>query len=320
MMKHCLSGLELTPADTLQLLALARAQKADPEKYRQTLAGRSVVTLFEKPSLRTRLSFDIGLQKLGGHAIYLNEQGQGMGVRETVADYARNLSCWADAIVARVMSHSTLDELAQHASVSVVNSLCDRFHPCQALADFLTLQEHYGKVQGLKLVYLGDGNNVSHSLMLTAATLGTDCTVICPPATGSSKYEPDADLVDEARKRAEKSGADIVVTHDVAAVAGADVLYTDTWVSMGDDKPLNEVRDIFQPYQVNSQLLEHSGATSVLHCQPAHRGYEITSDVMDGPLSRCFQQAENRLYAQNALLTLLLNPTAAVLPESMEKA
>ncbi|WP_404398514.1 ornithine carbamoyltransferase [Idiomarina loihiensis] len=315
MMKHCLSGLELTPANTLQLLALAQEQKAHPEKYRQTLAGRSVVTLFEKPSLRTRLSFDIGLQKLGGHAVYLNEQGKGMGVRESVADYARNLSCWADAIVARVMSHNTLQELAQYASVPVVNSLCDRFHPCQALADFLTLQEHYGKVKGLKLVYLGDGNNVSHSLMLTAAALGTSCTIISPLG-----HEPDADLVSKAKKQAEDSGADIVVTHDIAAVAGADALYTDTWVSMGDDKPLSEVRDTFQPYQINSQLVEHSGATSVLHCQPAHRGYEITSDVMDGPLSRCFQQAENRLYAQNALLTLLLNPKAAVLPESMEKA
>ena len=314
-MKHCLSGLELTPASTLQLLALAQEQKAHPEKYRHTLAGRSVVTLFEKPSLRTRLSFDIGLQKLGGHAVYLNEQGKGMGVRESVADYARNLSCWADAIVARVMSHHTLQELAQHASVPVVNSLCDRFHPCQALADFLTLQEHYGKVKGLKLVYLGDGNNVSHSLMLTAAALGANCTIICP-----SGHEPDANLVSKAKKQAEESGADIVVTHDIAAVAGADALYTDTWVSMGDDKPLSEVRDTFQPYQINSQLVEHSGATSVLHCQPAHRGYEITSDVMDGPLSRCFQQAENRLYAQNALLTLLLNPTAAALPESMEKA
>ncbi len=314
-MKHCLSGLELTSANTLQLLALAQEQKAHPEKYSQTLAGRSVVTLFEKPSLRTRLSFDIGLQKLGGHAVYLNEQGKGMGVRESVADYARNLSCWADAIVARVMSHHTLQELAQHASVPVVNSLCDRFHPCQALADFLTLQEHYGKVKGLKLVYLGDGNNVSHSLMLTAAALGANCTIICPPG-----HEPDADLVSKAKKQAEESGADIVVTHDIAAVAGADALYTDTWVSMGDDKPLSEVRDTFQPYQINSQLVEHSGATSVLHCQPAHRGYEITSDVMDGPLSRCFQQAENRLYAQNALLTLLLNPTAAALPESMEKA
>ncbi|WP_287816277.1 ornithine carbamoyltransferase [Idiomarina sp.] len=315
MMKHCLSGLEFSPADTLQLLALAQAQKAYPEKYQHTLSGKSVVTLFEKPSLRTRLSFDIGLQKLGGHAVYLNEQGQGMGVRESIADYARNLSCWADAIVARVMSHSTLEELAQHASVPVVNSLCDCFHPCQALADFLTLQEQYGKVQGLKLVYLGDGNNVSHSLMLTAAAVGTDCTIICPKG-----YEPNADLVKKAKALAKKSGANIVVTHDIAAVADADALYTDTWVSMGDDQPLDAVREIFHPYQINAQLVEHSGATSVLHCQPAHRGYEITPDVMDGPLSRCFQQAENRLYAQNALLTLLLNPTAAVLPESMEKA
>lgn len=314
-MKHCLSGLEFSPADTLQLLALAQAQKAYPEKYQHTLAGKSVVTLFEKPSLRTRLSFDIGLQKLGGHAVYLNEQGQGMGVRESIADYARNLSCWADAIVARVMSHSTLEELAQHASVPVVNSLCDYFHPCQALADFLTLQEQYGKVKGLKLVYLGDGNNVSHSLMLTAAAVGTDCTIICPKG-----YESNAALVKKAKALAKKSGANIVVTHDIAAVADADALYTDTWVSMGDDKPLDAVREIFHPYQINAQLVERSGATSVLHCQPAHRGYEITSDVMDGPLSRCFQQAENRLYAQNALLTLLLNPTAAVLPESMEKA
>ncbi|MCK7459207.1 ornithine carbamoyltransferase [Idiomarina aminovorans] len=315
MMKHCLSGLELSSADTLQLLALAQAQKAHPENYQHTLACKSVVTLFEKPSLRTRLSFDIGLQKLGGHAVYLNEQGQGIGVRESVADYARNLSCWADAIVARVMSHNTLEELAQHASVPVVNSLCDRFHPCQALADFLTLQEQYGKLKGLKLVYLGDGNNVSHSLMLTAATVGTDCTIICPEG-----YEPDLALVEQAQALAKVSEATIVVTDDIAAVAGADALYTDTWVSMGDDKPLNEVRDIFHSYQINAQLVEHSGATSVLHCQPAHRGYEITSEVMDGPLSRCFQQAENRLYAQNALLTLLLNPTAAVLPESMEKA
>lgn len=314
-MKHCVSGLEFSPAELQHLLALAQAQKAHPDHYQHVLAGKNVVTLFEKPSLRTRLSFDIGLQKLGGHAIYLDEQGKGLGVRETVADYARNLSCWADAIVARVMSHSTLIELATHASVPIVNSLCDRFHPCQALADFLTLQEQYGTVQGLKLVYLGDGNNVSHSLMLTAASLGTHCTIICPPG-----HEPDAELVTTAQTLANDSGATLVVTHDLSAAHNADALYTDTWVSMGDTVSLDDAQRVFSPYQINASLVARSGATSVLHCQPAHRGYEITSDVMDGPLSRCFQQAENRLYAQNALLTVLLNPTAAVLPEPMENA
>ena len=221
-------------------------------------------------------------------------------------DFALNIASWADGIVARVNAHSSLQTLAEFSSVPVVNSLCDLYHPCQALADFLTLQEVYGDVSKIKLAYLGEGNNVTHSLMLLAATLGTDLVAISPK--GAS---PDAQILKQAEQLALESGASITVSDDIEAATGADALYADTWVSMGDTTPLEQVKAKYMPYQINQQLVEQSGASTILHCQPAHREYEITSEVMDGASSKIIQQAENRMHAQNALLVSLLNPNYA---------
>ncbi|OCQ20143.1 ornithine carbamoyltransferase [Pseudoalteromonas luteoviolacea] len=297
-----ITGLEFDQAGVLKLLALAHQIKAQPQDFAQSLAGKSIVTLFEKPSLRTRLSFDIGINKLGGHAVYLDQQNGAMGSRESVKDFALNISTWADGIVARVNHHNTLTTLSEYASVPVVNSLCDLYHPCQALADFMTIQEVYGEVSGLKLAYLGEGNNVTHSLMLLAACLGTDFVAVCPKG-----HSPDAQIVKQAEQIAAVNGASIMVSDRVEAAAGANILYTDTWVSMGSDVTLEQAKGVFMPYQINQQLVEKTGAQTILHCQPAHRDYEITSAVMDGNKSKIIQQAENRMHAQNALLVTLLN-------------
>ncbi|KZN51425.1 ornithine carbamoyltransferase [Pseudoalteromonas luteoviolacea] len=302
MTQSFITGLELDQAALLKLFNLAHQIKAQPQDFSQALAGQSIVTLFEKPSLRTRLSFDIGINKLGGHAVYLDQQNGAMGSRESVKDFALNISTWADAIVARVNQHSTLSTLTEFANVPVVNSLCDLYHPCQALADFMTLQEVYGDVSGLKLAYLGEGNNVTHSLMLLAASLGTDFVAVCPKG-----HSPDAQIVKQAEQMAAVNGASILISDRVEAAAGANVLYTDTWVSMGSNVSLEQAKDTFMPYQINTQLLEQTGAQTVLHCQPAHREYEITSAVMDGDNSKIIQQAENRMHAQNALLVTLLS-------------
>jgi ornithine carbamoyltransferase len=303
MTSHFLTGLELNKAQALKLLSLAQTIKQQPKEFNQALAGQSIVTLFEKPSLRTRVSFDIGINRLGGHVVYLDQQNGAMGGRESVKDFALNIATWADGIVARVNAHSSLQTLAEFSSVPVVNSLCDLYHPCQALADFLTLQEVHGDVSKIKLAYLGEGNNVTHSLMLLAATLGTDFVAISPK--GAS---PDAQILKQAEQLALESGASITVSDDIEAATGADALYADTWVSMGDTTPLEQVKAKYMPYQINQQLVEQSGASTILHCQPAHREYEITSEVMDGANSKIIQQAENRMHAQNALLVSLLNP------------
>ncbi|MCF6439014.1 ornithine carbamoyltransferase [Pseudoalteromonas luteoviolacea] len=302
MTQSFITGLEFDQAALLKLFNLAHQIKAQPHDFAQALAGKSIVTLFEKPSLRTRLSFDIGINKLGGHAVYLDQQNGAMGSRESVKDFALNMSTWADGIVARVNQHSTLLTLAEFANVPVVNSLCDLYHPCQALADFMTLQEVYGDVSGLKLAYLGEGNNVTHSLMLLAASLGTDFVAVCPKG-----HSPDAQIVKQAEQIAAVNGANILISDRVEAATGTNVLYTDTWVSMGCNVSLEQAKDTFMPYQINSELLKQTGAQTVLHCQPAHREYEITSAVMDGENSKIIQQAENRMHAQNALLVTLLS-------------
>ncbi|BBN82884.1 ornithine carbamoyltransferase [Pseudoalteromonas sp. A25] len=303
MLQHFLTGLELDQAKILKLLQLAQNIKSQPQEYANALTGKSIVTLYEKPSLRTRLSFDIGINKLGGHAVYLDQQNGAMGNRESVKDFALNISAWADGLVARVNHHSTLNTLAEHASIPVVNSLCDLYHPCQALADFLTLQEVHGDVSQLKLAYLGEGNNVTHSLMLLAATLGSDFVAVCPKG-----HSPDAQIVKQAEQIAASNGASVLISDRVEAAVGANVLYADTWVSMGNNACLEQVKQTFMPYQINAALVQKTGASTVLHCQPAHREYEITSEVMDGKNSKIIQQAENRMHAQNALLVSLLNP------------
>ncbi len=284
-----------------QLLELATNVKASPATYRSTLAGKSIVGIFEKPSLRTRVSFDVGINKLGGHFIYLDSQAGKLAGREDAKDMGANLACWADAIVARVFEHRTLEEMSEAASIPVVNALCDLYHPCQGLADYLTLKEVFGQLDNLTLAYIGDGNNVTHSLLIIGAILGVNQVVITPKG-----YEADKNLVSLAKSLASQSGASITISHDLEAANGADVLYTDTWISMGDTTPLDVIKDTFMPYQINEKLMLASGAKYVLHCQPAHRDLEITGSLIDSEKSLLMQQAENRMHAQNAILIHLL--------------
>lgn len=300
-MKHLLSIKELTQQALLDLLALAKKIKAHPEQYRKALDGKSVVMLFEKPSLRTRVSFDIGINKLGGHCLYLDQQNGALGKRESVADFATNISCWADAIVARTFSHTSIEQLAKHGSVPVINALSDLYHPCQGLADFLTLAEQFDDVSKVKLAYVGDGNNVTHSLMYGAAILGASMTVICPAG-----HFPDGFVVAEAQALAAQYGGKIELTTDINAIEGHDAIYTDTWISMGDNTALSDIKAKFAPYQVNSALMNKAGAQYFMHCLPAHRGVEVTDEVMDGEGSLILHQAENRMHAQNAVLVTLL--------------
>lgn len=301
-MKDLLTGFEMTQQQALDLIALGKDLKAQPAKYAQTLAGKSVVTLFEKQSLRTRVTFDIGVNKLGGHAVYLDQTNGAMGSREDVKDFAANISRWADCIVARVYDHKTLVEMQQHSSVPVINSLCDLYHPCQGMADFLTISQHYDDLTKVKLAYVGDGNNVTHSLFIVGAILGATVTAVCPIG-----HSPDAQIMKQAQDIAAKTGATINITSTIDDIKGYDVVYGDTWLSMGDDTPLAQIKAKFMPYQINQALLDHTGIKHILHCQPAHRGLDITSEVMDDPASLIFDQAENRMHIQNAIMLTLIN-------------
>ncbi|MGL4475349.1 MAG: ornithine carbamoyltransferase [Shewanella sp.] len=300
-MQHLLTLQNLSQQELVQLLTLARTIKADPSAYRHALAGKSVVMLFEKPSLRTRVSFDIGINKLGGHCLYLDQQNGQLGQRESVADFASNLSCWADAIVARTYSHQTIEELAAHSKVPVINALSDLYHPCQALADLLTLTECFEDVSKVTLAYVGDGNNVTHSLMFGAAILGAKMVVVCPDG-----HFPDGQMVVKAQALAKANGGELILSSDTKALVDCQVIYTDSWISMGDNTPLAQIEAKFGPYQVNSDLMIMAGADYFMHCLPAHRGVEVTDDVLDGKSSLILQQAENRMHAQNALLVALL--------------
>jgi len=301
-MDNLLTGMEMTQQQALDLIALGKDLKANPSKYAQSLAGKSVVTLFEKQSLRTRVTFDIGVNKLGGHAVYLDQTNGAMGSREDVKDFAANISRWADCIVARVFEHSTITEMEEFASVPVINSLCDLYHPCQGMADFLTISQNYDDLTQVKLAYIGDGNNVTHSLFIAGAILGATVTAVCPLG-----HSPDAQIMKKAEEIAKQTGATISVTNNIDDIQGYDVVYGDTWLSMGDDTPLEQIKAKFMPYQINQALLDHTGIKHVLHCQPAHRGLDITSDVMDGPASLIFDQAENRMHIQNAIMLTLIN-------------
>ncbi|UJF22088.1 ornithine carbamoyltransferase [Shewanella sp. OMA3-2] len=301
-MKHLLSIKELSQTQLLDILALAKKIKANPAEYRRALDGKSVVMLFEKPSLRTRVSFDIGINKLGGHCLYLDQQNGALGERESVADFATNISCWADAIVARTYLHSTIEKLAQYGSVPVINALSDLYHPCQALADFLSLSEQFDDISQARLAYVGDGNNVTHSLIYGAAILGLTMTVICPEG-----YFPDALVVMEAQALAEQNGGKLTLSADINQIEGHDAIYTDTWISMGDETSLAEIKERFSPYQVNAELMAKAGAKYFMHCLPAHRGVEVTDEVIDGKGSLILDQAENRMHAQNAVLVTLLS-------------
>jgi ornithine carbamoyltransferase len=271
------------------------------------LAGLVVALIFQKPSLRTRVSFDVGLSELGGRALYLSPAEVGLGERETPADVARVLSRMVDGIVARTFAHRDVELLADYATVPVVNALSDGEHPCQALADLQTMAEHAGTLpgtlQGTTLAYVGDGNNVLHSLMLAAPRLGVNVRIATPPA-----YRPAPEITHQAEALAEEASTELQIGDDpIGAVRGADFIYTDTWYSMGQEAEAAARRPIFKPYQVNAELLRAAGpSVKVLHCLPAHRGDEVTDDVLDGPASIVFDQAENRLHAQKALLVELL--------------
>lgn len=278
-----------------------KKSKKNPKKYSQALAGKSIAMLFEKPSLRTHVSFDVGIKKLGGHALYLGQQNGKLGERERVSDYAKNLSCYADAIVARVFENSAIEGLAEHASVPVINALCNIYHPCQALADFVTLSENFSDLSKVKFAYVGDGNNVSNSLMFMAAIIGVDFTLLCPQGHG-----PKASLFDKAKAFAQASGSKLELISEIRELGQQDVIYTDTWISMGDKANVNDILKKFAPYQVNHHMMASAGAKFVMHCQPAHLGEEITTELFDSEMSVVFQEAENRMWAQNAILVTLL--------------
>ncbi len=295
------SDLDLSPAELVRVLDLASGVKRSPAEYRSALAGKSIALLFEKPSLRTRFTFELAIQQLGGFSI-LNEGA--IGGREPLKDMARNLDRWVNGIVARTFLQKTIDGLAQWAGVPVINALSDMYHPCQALADMQTLREHFGPVRGLKLAFIGDGNNVAHSLMLNAARLGIHFALATP-----RKYEAEASVIAQARDFARESGSRIEITHDPnEAARKAHALYTDVWASMGEENEAAERRTAFSDYQVDDSLFTHADPDAVfMHCLPAKRGEEVTDSVIESPRSVVFDQAENRLHAQKALLLTLLS-------------
>ena len=293
---HFRTDLDLTLSELQRCLALAIQVKKDPGAYRTALSGKIASLLFEKPSLRTRLTFEVAMKQLGGDAI--NSIGP-IGGREPVKDVARNLARWTQVIVARTFAQGTVDDLASWSGLPVVNALSDVYHPCQALADMQTLVEHWGDVRGKQLTFVGDGNNVAHSLMLDCARLGIHFALACPAG-----YEPDPDIVAKAREL----GGQILITSDTrAALKTADAVYTDVWASMGQESEFLERARLFAPYQVNPELMEQARPGALfMHCLPAHRDEEVTDPVMESPASVVFDQAENRLHAQKALLLMLL--------------
>jgi ornithine carbamoyltransferase len=284
-------------------LAFEQKDKLKKEKKHDYLAGKSLAMIFEKPSTRTRVSFEVGMWQLGGLAINLDQEAIGLGVRESIGDVAKTLSRYADAILIRTFEHAKVLELAKHASVPVVNGLSDLLHPCQALADVFTVKEKKGDLKGLKFAYVGDGNNVCHSLMFAAAKLGMNLTIATPEG-----YEPKDAIVKLAFADNESSQSEIDILNDpVVAVKDADVIYTDVWASMGQEKESARRKKEFKKFQVNQELVSLAKKeVIILHCLPAHRGEEITDEVLDGPNSVVFDQAENRLHVQKAILTLLL--------------
>jgi ornithine carbamoyltransferase len=302
--RHLLAIADLSIEELRALLDLAVDLKAAWRSGTagKPLAGRILAMLFEKPSLRTRVSFEVAMHHLGGHAMYIAPQEVELGRRETVPDAARVLSRYVDAIVLRTFGHEHVVELAEHATVPVINGLSDREHPCQALADLLTVREHRGALGGLRLAWVGDGNNVCNSLMLAAAKTGMRAAIACPPA-----YRPNPEVVAAAQDAARLTGGEVTIHADPReAVRCADVVYTDVWISMGQERESAERRAAFAGFQVNAQLMRLAGDAVVMHCLPAHRGEEIAEEVLEGPDSIVWDQAENRVHAQKAVLHQLL--------------
>jgi ornithine carbamoyltransferase len=307
-----LSIRDFSPLEIRYLLALARQIKATPSAYSRTLQGKTLAMIFEKPSLRTRVTFDVGIQQLGGFSLYLSPAEINLGKRESIYDVAKNLERMVQGIMIRTFAHRIVEEMAAFASIPIINGLTDYSHPCQAMADYLTIWEAKGRIAGLKVAYIGDGNNVCHSLMFAGAQLGADVWVATPAG-----YEPKADAVDWAQARNRESGGSLTVTSDpYKAARRADVIYTDVWASMGQETEKDQRRQIFLPYQVNGKLFDHAKPDAIfMHCLPAHRGDEVTDDVIDSPRSAVFQEAENRLHAQKAIMVELMKEAAVEAPE-----
>ena len=303
------SVADLSSAEVRAIVKLGHDVKRNPGNYRHAHDAKQMVLMFEKASLRTRLSFEAGINTMGGNAIFVDHTSSPLGERESIADVARNVERWVDVIVLRTYAHDTITEMAANARVPVINALSDFEHPCQALADFMTLDQHFGTAAGLNFTYVGDGNNVCHSLMLTGAQLGANVTVATPRG-----YSPDIEIVTLARGIAQANGCELRLMQDPqAAVEGADAVYTDVCVSMGFEHESTKRAPIFRPFQVNEALMQRAASHAVfMHCLPARRNAEVTDAVIDGPQSIVFEQAENRMHAQKALLLLLLGGLANV--------
>jgi ornithine carbamoyltransferase len=306
MTKHLRSLLDLSPIETSRVIDLAAEVKANPAEVKAALAGKSVAMIFAKQSTRTRISFEVGLHQLGAQAVVLSTSGgtgMQMGRGETVADTAKVLSRFVHAIVIRTFDQAQVDGLAEYGSIPVVNALTDLYHPCQALADALTIREHLGDTRGKKLVYVGAGNNVAHSLMLLGPRTGMDVVVACPES-----LKPNAAVLDRARSDAATAGTRVAIeTNLMEAVQGAHVLYTDTWVSMGEEDETKALMKVLAGYTITEEVMKATGKDEAIfmHCLPAHRGDEVAAEVMDGPRSVVFDQAENRLHSQKATLLKL---------------
>ena len=297
------STRDLGPQGVEAVLHLAELMKSRPSVFSRALAGKQMVMFFEKPSLRTRLTFEAGIASLGGTTMFVDQSKSRLDARETLSDIAHNLERWVDVIVLRTFAHETVTGMAQYASIPVINALSDLEHPCQALADYFTLVERFGNLKDITLAYVGDGNNVANSLLLTCACVGSSIRVATPKG-----YTCNAQIVADARKIAKQTGARIEFLMDPhAAVAGVDAVYTDAWASMGQEQEAAQRAAIFPPYQVNRPLMAQAAPHAVfMHCLPAHRGEEVTNEVMDSEQSVIFEQAENRMHVQKAILYLLL--------------
>jgi ornithine carbamoyltransferase len=302
--KDFLTIRDFTSEELCQVVTLGRKMKAEPGRYARVLEGQTLALIFEKPSLRTRVSFDVGMQQLGGFSVNLAASEINLGQRESLHDVAMNLSRMVQAIMIRTFGHDIVERMAEYADVPVINGLTDFSHPCQAMADYMTVLEHKQKLSGVKLAFIGDGNNVANSLMFAGARFGVHVAVATPP-----NYEPHPQVTEWARTCGKSTGSRCTVTHDpFGAVHDADVVYTDTWTSMGQEAESEERRRVFLPYQVNRALMHAAKPDAIfMHCLPAHRGDEVTEDVIDSRQSVVFDQAENRLHAQKAILFSLLH-------------
>ncbi len=301
--KDFLTIRDFTTEELRHLLDVARDIKAGPGKYSDSLKGKTLALIFEKPSLRTRVTFDVGIQQLGGFSVYLSPSEINLGKRESIYDVAKNLERMVQGIMIRTFGHTIVEKMAEFASIPIINGLTDFSHPCQAMADFLTILEYKKALEGLKVAYVGDGNNVSNSLMFAAARFGVHIAVASPKG-----YEPKPDVVAWTRENGVKTGSTCTVTNDPAeAVHHADVVYTDTWASMGQEAEAYARKVVFRPYQVNSALMAGANDDAIfMHCLPAHRGEEVTDEIIDSRNSVVFPQAENRLHAQKAVMLELM--------------